>query len=635
MSGSRTSWGTLAIATAGYLLYLAFWAERPSAGSTRRRLKDVGTVTAVIVLVASLAAFGWPRVALSGHGATVQPRVESLSGLWSGDREKFERAVTYRLSIWETGLNMWSAHWLNGVGPRGFQYAYTKHNPEKDYYLLHGGSHGSANGRLISSCWRSRLKQVLSDLLGYLILATVFLRSLVRLDRASFRSIFPFALMMIVALFPFSGHMAFYGVRAAGLIWWIIIANACAFSDCVPNGHRRPPRRSDQWFRSTLDHGVRRFSRTRHVAVLSPTLAGGGAERKALFIAAGLLERGHEVDILVHRLVCHYPDEVPRRARLFYLSSRGDGETRGILDRLAVVPQPLFPERTPWRARLPRTALLCKVRGKQLPLLMSTRPPRWAAGIAAYVDREHPSALLAMNVLAVTATTMAASLVRHPTKVVGTLHDVLRSGRLLERARRSYPFADFAVGVSRGTTAELEGIPGMARDRIHTIYNPVVSADLDRKARESPHHPWFDDRPCPVILAIGRMRKVKDFSTLLRAFARLLDQRPARLIVLGEGRLRPALRSLAQELGIAEQVDFPGFKENPYAFLAKGRPVRPVVPKRSPAHRPHRGHGLRLSGSEHRLSFRPPRDTGGRTARSAGAGGRRGGPCRGDGPRSG
>ena len=109
----------------------------------------------------------------------------------------------------------------------------------------------------------------------------------------------------------------------------------------------------------------------------------------------------------------------------------------------------------------------------------------------------------------------------------------------------------------------------MARERIRTVYNPVVSADLDRKARESPPHPWFDDRPCPVILAIGRMKKVKDFSTLLRAFARLLVQRPARLIVLGEGRLRPSLQSLAWELGIAERVDFPGFQENPYAFLAK------------------------------------------------------------------
>ena len=228
LSGSRTSWGTLAIAIAGYLLYLAFWAERRSPGSTRRRLKDVGTVTAVIVLVASLAAFGWPR-AVERAWSTIQPRVESLSGLWSGDREKFERAVTYRLSIWETGLYMWSAHWLNGVGPRGFQYAYTKHNPEKDYYLLHGGSHGSARTPHLQLL-EIAVETGIIGLLGYVILATAFLRSLVRLDRASFRSVFPFALMMIVALFPFSGQLAFYGVRSAGLIWWIIIVNASALT---------------------------------------------------------------------------------------------------------------------------------------------------------------------------------------------------------------------------------------------------------------------------------------------------------------------------------------------------------------------------------------------------------------------
>ncbi len=33
--------------------------------------------------------------------------------------------------------------------------------------------------------------------------------------------------------------------------------------------------------------------------------------------------------------------------------------------------------------------------------------------------------------------------------------------------------------------------------------------------------------------------------------------------------MRPKLLSLAKKLQIAEHVDFPGFKENPYAFLAK------------------------------------------------------------------
>ena len=228
LAGSRTSWVSLAIAIAGYLLYLVIWAERPPPGSARRRFKDVGTITAAIVLLVSLAMFGWPRVAERAW-ATVQPRIESLSGLWSGDREKFESAVTYRISIWETALNMWSAHWLNGVGPRGFQRAYQEYNPETDYYLLHDGRYGAAKTP------HFQLLEIATEtgaigLLGYLILATVFLRSLGRLERASFRTTFPFALVLIVALFPFSGHMAFYGVRATGLLWWIIIANACALS---------------------------------------------------------------------------------------------------------------------------------------------------------------------------------------------------------------------------------------------------------------------------------------------------------------------------------------------------------------------------------------------------------------------
>ena len=109
----------------------------------------------------------------------------------------------------------------------------------------------------------------------------------------------------------------------------------------------------------------------------------------------------------------------------------------------------------------------------------------------------------------------------------------------------------------------------MAHNRIHTIYNPVVSADLHRKAREPLDHPWLNGRGPPVVLAIGRLHKQKDFATLLAAFAVVLRQRTARLIVLGRGPLLASLRSLAHKLRIAKHVEFPGFVENPYAFLAR------------------------------------------------------------------
>ena len=97
----------------------------------------------------------------------------------------------------------------------------------------------------------------------------------------------------------------------------------------------------------------------------------------------------------------------------------------------------------------------------------------------------------------------------------------------------------------------------------------MVSAGFLRDARQPAGHPWLDEPGPQVVLAAGRLSKQKDFSTLLAAFAKLLAHRPARLIVLGKGRRRAMLTSQAEELRIAQHVDFPGFVQNPYAFMAK------------------------------------------------------------------
>ena len=65
-----------------------------------------------------------------------------------------------------------------------------------------------------------------------------------------------------------------------------------------------------------------------HFAIVTPSLAGQGAERKALHIGNGLLERGHQVDILLERLVCHYAEEVPDRSRVYFMSERSDDRSR-------------------------------------------------------------------------------------------------------------------------------------------------------------------------------------------------------------------------------------------------------------------------------------------------------------------
>jgi glycosyltransferase involved in cell wall biosynthesis len=65
------------------------------------------------------------------------------------------------------------------------------------------------------------------------------------------------------------------------------------------------------------------------------------------------------------------------------------------------------------------------------------------------------------------------------------------------------------------------------------------------------------------------MKPQKDFPTLLRAIHHLQEDHETNLIILGKGDDKPALKELAQSLGIADRVSFPGFVKNPYAYIAR------------------------------------------------------------------
>jgi glycosyltransferase involved in cell wall biosynthesis len=115
-------------------------------------------------------------------------------------------------------------------------------------------------------------------------------------------------------------------------------------------------------------------------------------------------------------------------------------------------------------------------------------------------------------------------------------------------------------------------VTGVPRDRVETIYNPVVTPDLESLARAAVDHPWFAGDGPPILLGAGRFVAQKDFSTLVKAFARVRAVGPARLMILGRSK-RPArarrLRALAEHLGVAADVALPGFAANPFAYMAR------------------------------------------------------------------
>ena len=105
---------------------------------------------------------------------------------------------------------------------------------------------------------------------------------------------------------------------------------------------------------------------------------------------------------------------------------------------------------------------------------------------------------------------------------------------------------------------------------ITTIHNPAYSSGIARQAEDSADHPWLADEGPPIILSVGRLAPDKDYFTLLDVFRIVLGaERPYRLLILGEGKLRRALEERVQSLGLAGHVSLPGWAENPYAFMSR------------------------------------------------------------------
>jgi len=192
-----------------------------------------------------------------------------------------------------------------------------------------------------------------------------------------------------------------------------------------------------------------------------------------------------------------------------------------------------------------------------------------------YVDEHHPDVLLAArghrdNLIAAALKKdkqyrkLPVMLSMHNSDYV-CLPWYKRMG-LIWRMRTDYARADKIITVSRGLSTAVQQFSGLAADHFTTIYNPIVSDRLYAKADAGVDHAWLTDT-VPLILSIGQLSAQKDFATLLRAFALVRRHQTARLMILGEGEDRMKLQSLAQELGIADDVLLYGFDPNPFRFL--------------------------------------------------------------------
>jgi glycosyltransferase involved in cell wall biosynthesis len=235
-----------------------------------------------------------------------------------------------------------------------------------------------------------------------------------------------------------------------------------------------------------------------------------GGQNQVLLTAAGMAARGHET-----LLACRAGSPLEARAR-----DRG----------LAVRP---------------------------LPFRGDLWPPALVA-LARTLRGERPSALLLHDPHAVSAGLVAARLAPRPGLVAVRRVDFPLRGSF---SRLKYAACDRVIVVSRAIGAVMES-GGLESARLRLVYEAVPDRPPAPGGRELLAALGIPPG-VPVVGNVAALTGHKDHATLIEAMALLRPRVPeARLVVAGEGELRPALEALVRERGLPDRVVFAGFRHD-------------------------------------------------------------------------
>ncbi len=263
------------------------------------------------------------------------------------------------------------------------------------------------------------------------------------------------------------------------------------------------------------------------MGILLPDLRGGGVERIRIVLAYEFARAGHEVEFLL-------------------MQARGE-----LLEEA--------------RDSFPIVDLACP-RARNLPITL-----------ARYLREKKPDALLAAMWPLTVIAPVVAKLARYKGKVLISEHGIisaqysswgkLHRTALLTSTGAGYRLADARVGVSNGVIQDMADLAQMQPSVFTTINNPVPPRpEPTIKTIENTEALW-GVAPGGRVVTVGTLKAVKNQDLLIRAFAKL-NRSDARLMIVGDGELRADLEVLCSKLGVADQVIFAGFQNDPTPFYA-------------------------------------------------------------------
>jgi len=198
---------------------------------------------------------------------------------------------------------------------------------------------------------------------------------------------------------------------------------------------------------------------------------------------------------------------------------------------------------------------------------------RTASRIRKYLKRSGADIVHSNGFLTNLLARMAGGVLK--TRVVNSVHCLPDAGlaagesRLVASGRRfadrlTFGRVDILVSVSEAIWDQLAAM-GLDPRRVRVIHSGVDVAEIERDATSGR---MMETAPGLVVGVAGRLEKIKGLESFLRAAAILRDRDDVRFLIVGDGPDRGRLEHIANELGVADRVDFLGYTSNLAVELA-------------------------------------------------------------------
>lgn len=148
---------------------------------------------------------------------------------------------------------------------------------------------------------------------------------------------------------------------------------------------------------------------------------------------------------------------------------------------------------------------------------------------------------------------------------ISTMHTAYDGGRLRALAYRlTDGLADISTNVSCEAVEAFVANGAVKPGRMITVHNGIAVDEFQPApaARALVREDFAVEPGCKLFVAAGRLGWSKDYPNMFQALARLPDDVRFKLLIAGDGPLRPDLEAQVAELGLASKVQFLGIRSD-------------------------------------------------------------------------